>query len=130
MKTQHHQDSRYTIRWTVEDNHCVFQLFEIVGKAVYEDGREELVWDKSHGTTESLEEADVVTRGFIKWDGCSNWRLQEPNPMKHFCGASDLASFHVALQRAYEIAYKELDGEENDDLWSFTADVEAARVVS
>jgi len=130
MKIQHHEDSGHTIRWTVEDYHCGFQLFEVVGKAVYKDGREELIWNKFPGRAESLEEADAVARGSIKWDGRSNWCLHEPNMMRHFCGASDLASFHAALQRAYEIAYEELDGEENDDLWTFPDDAEAARVVS
>jgi len=77
--------SGWKIRWSCKDaafveDHAVSLDFEIVG----EDG-------------------DTVLDGFIKWDGCSNWR--EPDGMYfHLCGLLHVQHLTDALNQCYAVA--------------------------
>ena len=44
--------------------------------------------DRSGHTTD-FDKGMLFMRGFIKWDGCSNWGFNSTNIMVHFCGQKE-----------------------------------------
>lgn len=63
------------------------------------------VWerlDKDCYNTNKLEEARVYLDGFIKWDGCSNWRfVQQTNVMLHFCSLKEMQNISDVFTRCW-----------------------------
>lgn len=55
--------------------------------------------------TEDRNLAEVFLRGFIKWDGCSNWNFDcQESCMIHFCGRGDAAGVGKLFDRLYDLA--------------------------
>jgi hypothetical protein len=56
-------------------------------------------------TTEDPEEAEVFLRGWVKWDGCSNWHFPdcEGDGSIHLCSWGQAAEIGVLVKRMYEI---------------------------
>lgn len=50
--------------------------------------------------SDSNPDSPVFNRGYIKWDGCSEW----PEQSSHFCGVQDLHRHYRALNACYIIA--------------------------
>lgn len=62
--------------------------------------------DECHETKE-FDEAEVLLDGFVKWDGCSNWRFSpndRDNYAFHFCTVKQAEDIGRLLRRLYEIA--------------------------
>lgn len=44
---------------------------------------------------------DLVFKGYIKWDGCSNWHFEGHYGL-HLCGLDRLDDFHELIKSLYE----------------------------
>ena len=81
-----------------------FYLYDVSGFC--DDGNGELVkpeWEikdavSSDQTTENLSEAEPLIEGYLKWDGCCEWRQLE---QEHFCGWRNFVKMHEAIRRVY-----------------------------
>ena len=81
-----------------------FYLYEIVGFS--DDGTGE--WTKpsykikgamsSGEDTPNLEESEPMIDGYLKWDGCCEWKQME---QEHFCGWRNFVQLHQAFKNAY-----------------------------
>lgn len=58
---------------------------------------------ESHYTTQLDEELFMI--GYIKWDGCSNWRFEHSYPF-HFCQPKEVDTFALLIKKLYEFAAK------------------------
>lgn len=59
------------------------------------------------------EDETEVAHGYIKWDNCSNWELNE---QMHFCGLEEMKKFHKAMDRCYEIASQKMENWLTDEI--------------
>lgn len=63
---------------------------------------------------------DVISSGFVKWDGCVNWNARvmsddgRSQVMVHFCQPSDLQDFMAELQAAIHEAHSLCQDTEKD----------------
>lgn len=89
------------ISWEGSDPAAIdFKLYKITdkwnGNPVWESK------EKLYCNTNKLEEARVYLDGFIKWDGCSNWRfVHQTNVMLHFCSLKELQNISDAFTRCW-----------------------------
>ena len=65
-----------------------------------------VVATEQHSVSYAIQEkdgsdAEVVCKGSIKWDQCSNWDMTPENVMLHFCGVEDVVKFQEALSACY-----------------------------
>lgn len=54
-----------------------------------------------------ITEAEKRITGYVKWDGCSNWNLDQLNVMSHFCDRQGLINLGKILSECYDMT-KEL----------------------
>lgn len=54
---------------------------------------------------------DLVAKGYVKWDGCSNWDISPENVMIHFCSGTDIKEFGQILESCYEYAKEHFDND-------------------
>jgi hypothetical protein len=59
---------------------------------------------------ENRNAAQAVLSGSIKWDGCSDFSIDD-EPL-HFCGRSDMAEFATLLTGIYDLASELISGYE------------------
>lgn len=48
------------------------------------------------------QEGYLIVEGWVKWDGCMNWRAGEGGSYEHFCGPEEA----VALGEAFAAAWR------------------------
>ena len=53
---------------------------------------------------ESLDEAEVFAEGSVKWDGCANFTIGEPDECIHTCDREGLIKIGTLLARVHDIA--------------------------
>ena len=59
---------------------------------------------------ESIEDAEVYAHGTVKWDGCSNWQIDEAERIcLHGCSREDLLALGEAMARCWDWAGEVLD---------------------
>lgn len=94
----------YEIVVTETQSHWIgFKVYRVIGKTasgarVYNrDG-----YQTSPDPVEDRNAAQVMLSGSIKWDGCSNFALED-EPL-HFCGRSDIEEFADLLSAVYDLA--------------------------
>lgn len=63
----------------------------------------------------TLNSGDVLLKGNIKWDGCSNW-IEPGGNYFHLCGMRDVENLYSALGMCYTIAGKYMS-EAQDHWW-------------
>ncbi len=102
---------QWYIRLSVQGTHWVdFALYNVC----YRDDNTGVLMFLPEGWTASPEDAcpwseksGASIKGFIKWDGCTEFSASD-----HFCfGAESIAEFHAAIQFALEKAHTFLDAE-------------------
>lgn len=98
---------------------CSFWIFEVEAWD-HPSGRNNYLVRDSPGMewTPYLDETDAIGWGFIKWDGCHEFLIDQ----MHFCDLATSAAFFrtitAALEKAVEIVYRSRpkDLEDNRDL--------------
>ena len=87
MLIKHFDDYSFTVKAYPESHYVKFEIFEIKGT-----NAEDRLYGADAGLR--LDEAPLYVHGTVKWDGCSDWQIDEPVCL-HFCtrgGVSDLGS--------------------------------------
>lgn len=57
---------------------------------------------------DDVKEAGALFRGFIRWDGCSNWDFLTQNCMMHFCGKEGIIAHGKLLEALYDLASQKI----------------------
>lgn len=114
MKTvRHFEDLGFSVIAEPHENGCsvsyvVYDIF-----AEDDDG---MLWTKEidgkrgsyYDGVRPIEDADVFLHGYVKWDGCSNWHIDEQDRvMIHRCGRRDLANLGAIMLACFDMT-KEL----------------------
>lgn len=105
----------YYVTYEVKSHHADFTAYEVFvmcdknGVLSMKDGMPPL-FESGFGSDPvwRIEEAEVYLRGFVKWDGCSNWDFKTNPVMKHFCGRDDFVFVSRLLEKMWDIAAKEI----------------------
>ena len=66
------------------------------------------------GQGESL---DTFITGWVKSDGCSNWKFTSPNYHIHFCSIDEARDFGTLFTRMYTWAAELMPEREEEILW-------------
>lgn len=110
MIIQHEQDLGYVIAYTVEEYRVAFKLYDVVGYELSGDdlGVETPMFDsaKSPGGTTALDDAEVFLEGWVKWDGCSDWKTEQG--YFHRCSRRGLYQIGLVLDKCWCIARDQL----------------------
>lgn len=110
------QDISYAAEATRKDGdlHVDVKAWKV---AVFNDDGSLLLDTDGRGHTASLDEAEVVVTGYIRWDGCSNFYFgEEGGLMLHFCGVKQAIQVGTLLERLYEMAAELIPEHEPDIL--------------
>jgi hypothetical protein len=82
-----------------------YKIYEIVANDF--DGKPLFQRAGSHfhpDPVERLDEAEVYLEGSVKWDGCSNWNLDDPSGgLRHFCSREQLENVGKILAACYDL---------------------------
>ena len=80
-----------------------FKAFKVNGR---DTGTDSPSFDTPDGKdTDKLAEADVFCEGFIRFDGCMNFRFQaQDHGMLHCCGVEEAKKIGLLFDRLYQIA--------------------------
>lgn len=72
---------------------------------------------RSPEPTENIEEAERLAYGFIKWDGCHQWRSDHES--YHVDGRSQIREWAACLELPRRIACREMDGytDAEEEIW-------------
>jgi hypothetical protein len=104
--TRHFNDLFFTVVATVNEYDVAFVGYQIEGLVLPEETPE---WHKKGGATwpdgtDNLDDAEVYFHGFVKWDGCSNWHIDEQDRvMLHGCSREDLTNLGEVLARCWDM---------------------------
>lgn len=65
--------------------------------------------DVGQGWTKSIDEAEALIRGWIKWDGCCDLDIGEGDSYQlHFCGHKNARIVGRAIDAIYDLAAKHI----------------------
>ena len=105
MKTiKHIDDLRWTVVFDPHSHWVEFEIYEIQGRA--ED--ESRLYAGADLKNAPLDEAVPTIKGYVKWDGCSNWQFPLGDSCCfHGCERKDLLSFGFIMAHCWDIT-KEL----------------------
>jgi len=100
------EDLWYYVVAEPTDYHVDFKIYVIEGRK--EDGTP-LFHEKgkrsSPAPVDKLVDADVYAHGGVKWDGCSNWSIDELDRcMLHFCSKQQAQDLGLILGECYNMA--------------------------
>jgi len=105
----HDVDIGFTIVCDYTPKSCFveFKVYDLEGLPV--DGSPPMWHKKGSGSypdpVESLDEADVFLHGSVKWDGCSNWSIDENDRgMLHGCSRADLTRIGEVMGKCWDTA--------------------------
>lgn len=101
-----------------------FEVFEMVawGKDEKTGEYTEIEYERkgataSHDTTNSLEEAQTLIMGRIKWDACSHVTFGDKDGYIHLCGGRSWFYLIEVIKRIWGIALKELPQDHSKDMF-------------
>lgn len=93
----------------IPNGHYVdFLIYEMSGLAEDDNGNYTVpiyqLPDDKHHDTESLDNAKVFLHGTVKWDGCSDWMVDEMarHHMLHSCDRKYLENFGQIMTRCWD----------------------------
>lgn len=96
----------FTVEAQREKSHVDFTIYEGVG--YLKDFEEQIKLGIDPALGPSYNDTPLV-KGYIKWDGCSNWDFPlEPgvsHPL-HFCGLQEVTAFSKMMPELYKWAAK------------------------
>lgn len=91
--TKHFKDLDFTVVATPHSHQVEYSIYDIEGYTSIDNMP---LWHKAGASSypdpvESLSEAEVYIHGSVKWDGCSNWSIDENERcMIHGCSRRDI----------------------------------------
>ena len=105
--THHWLDIGYSCRLKVYEYRADFDLFSVVIEAG-ENGHQytEKGAVNNLEMTTDLDEAEVFAHGSMKWDGCADFTIGEPDCALHTCDREPLVNIGVALARVWDLAFQ------------------------
>jgi len=102
-------DFGFRVKWSVLDHWADFEVYAVIEVGDFKRFmRSE--WKDSGDTTPNISDAKKYLSGFIKWDGCSEFKFDS-----HLCGAEAFKK-HCALLRYIYLRAPELMGRGHDGL--------------
>lgn len=113
MKTiNHYSDLGYSISMEHNENKCDFTIYQINHIDQYDgddddDVEVEYFYEKKDSNNEyttNLDESVVFIKGYVKWDGCSNWEVDNDDVMIHGCSRQHLVNVGEIMARCYDMA--------------------------
>lgn len=108
------RDLGYVVRFEWKDESNVYWVdFELYDNLEYGEGP--IVFQRRGAPARpdpvsSIEEAQVLVSGNVKWDGCSNWNFVDD--CFHFCDGEAIVRFGKALREVYDLAYTHITVDE------------------
>jgi hypothetical protein len=107
MKTE--TDKNFTIRYSFEaEPYSVdFEVFEITGHVEGSSGEFDVpIYERKGATssnddTDTIDEAQTLIHGKVKWDGCSHYYFGDEEGYIHLCGKLNIQQIAEVLQRVY-----------------------------
>lgn len=107
MAIQAYKDIGYAIEYEPHEHYVEFVIYELDG---WDEENDAPLYHKAKSSmhpdpVESHEESEAFASGSIKWDGCSNWNIDENDRgMLHFCGVEGIQDMNKAFERCYALA--------------------------
>lgn len=113
----HWHDIWFSAIATVAETRVKIKIYEIEG---YSGNHETIYWKAldSNGTTDDITQAKVFMDADVKWDGCSNWLINEMTEgvYSHCCSREDVVHLGEMLKRCFDISRELVPSwKENDD---------------
>lgn len=106
---QHFPEIRYSIMYFVEDHYVEFRCYKM--RSVYDED-DEITSDCFDDDVQLMPDGYFKGtwdfEGYIKWDGCSNWKLSDNAGMFHMCGVSEFDYVHTLMNHMYSIAREKM----------------------
>lgn len=110
---KHFEDLGYTVVMEKLDHLCKFNILKIDHIDEYDGDDEqienELFYEKKNSSndyTTKIENAVVFMGGYVKWDGCSNWKVDNDGVLIHGCSSTDLLNIGKILVECHNMAMK------------------------
>lgn len=104
MNIRHFKDIGFTAIATAQPGYVNYVVYEIEGELP--NGTPLYHKADSHchpDPVELLEESEPYLNGSVKWDGCSNWHIDEQDRiMIHGCCRSDLLKIGEVMARCFD----------------------------
>lgn len=101
MNTRHFEELGFTVIATPLGHYVEYKVFQIQGISI--DPSTYYYNDSEDNQTESIEQAEVFAHGYVKWDGCSNWRFDEQDRvMIHGCCKEHLINLGLILAACWD----------------------------
>lgn len=97
-------DINFAAAYKAEDLHVDFTVYEVAGTETIDGAEVPTFSDGDCGFTREIEKAEKFARGFVKWDGCSNWEFFTEECMFHACERKTLVAVGEALARCRDLA--------------------------
>jgi hypothetical protein len=102
MNIKYDQQSNFAIVATLEYSHAAsFTVYRVCGWKL--DGSPDGFAGPDDAFVDTVEDAEVYMHGSVKWDGCSNWHIDDQDEcMLHFCSREELADIGRAMQLCWD----------------------------
>jgi hypothetical protein len=55
---------------------------------------------KAYEQINGFELDELVVKGYVKWDGCSNWEFSN---LLHFCSKEEIENLSVAMRKCWDL---------------------------
>jgi hypothetical protein len=104
---RHWSDIEYTCALEIYEHRAEFRLYKIETHKKDTPGWAIAGRGGNHPTTSKLEDAAVCVDGYVKWDGCSNFRIGDPVYM-HACSREELVNIGEVLSRVWDLAQSKI----------------------
>ena len=106
----------FTIHYEVYSHRVEFEVYNIMGFQQTEfTGKcdtpmyEAVNARSSDDTTIDIADAEIFIKGWIKWDGCSDWDFCTTDCMMHACDSSEMIRLGDLFQELYRLTDEKLD---------------------
>lgn len=102
-----YDDISWVVEYEYEENSVNFNAYEIVGFPLNKGGKpdfEKKGTTTGDVTTEDIEEAQTIIRGYIKWDGCSHYYFGDDDGYIHLCGGRLIDKISKGIKKIHKEA--------------------------
>ena len=105
MNIKHFNDPGYSVVITPDEYHVQYDVYEHEG--YYEDGMPvfHMKGANTHPSPSTgIDDAEIYMNGDVKWDGCSNWEINENDRcMLHGCNKDDLLNIGKIMGECWDM---------------------------
>lgn len=117
MKIITWEDIECVAKINKENNSLDFEVYEIIGCLEDKMYFKKKGAKSSDNTTDKIDEAQTLIKGFIKWDACSHVTFGDEDGYIHLCGGYSWFVLQEVIKRIWEIAMKELPQEHSKEMF-------------